>query len=373
MSGIYIHVPFCKQACSYCDFHFSTNLKLQDDVVTAICNEIEVRKDYLTEPPLSLYFGGGSPSILSQKNLLSIFERLENSFDLSRLKEITLESNPDDHSAKNLIFWKKLGINRLSIGIQSFIDRDLTLMHRAHNASEAKLCINLARAAGFEHLTFDLIYGIPNQSFEEWQANVEQAIELGTDHISAYCLTVEPKTSLAHQVKIGAILEKSDDDIEGEFLFLHERLESAGYIHYEISNFAKPGSEALHNANYWNGRPYLGIGPAAHSFNGLLTRSWNVSNNAQYIKGLRQNTPNYALEHLNQVERHNEEIMTGLRKKAGVNFTDWSNDIKGKLLSNIAALPPAEADMVILDQTTLKLKPRHWLLADHLIRAIMLD
>ena len=373
MSGIYIHIPFCKQACSYCDFHFSTNLKLQDALVEAICLELTSRAAYIEQPPLSIYFGGGSPSILSSRNLSKIFDSLHQSFDLSEINEITFESNPDDHTSENLLLWKKLGVSRLSIGIQSFIDRDLQLMNRAHDAREAEQCVTKARDAGFEHLTIDFIYGIPNQSFAEWKSNIEAAIKLGTDHISAYCLTIEPKTAMAYQIRTGLFNEKSDEEIEQEFLYLHQRLEEANFMHYEISNFARPGHFAQHNQNYWSGKKYLGIGPAAHSFDGNQKRSWNVSNNALYIKGIKTNDPNFDFEVLTVRDRYNEEIMTGLRRKDGFNFGTWETSAQEEILRNIEQITRTQSEVIQCSGSNVAIHPEKWLVADHLIRALMLD
>ncbi|MEZ4720688.1 MAG: radical SAM family heme chaperone HemW [Flavobacteriales bacterium] len=373
MSGIYVHIPFCKQKCSYCDFHFSTNLKLQNDLVDSLCKEIELQKDYLSEAPQTLYFGGGTPSILSQENLSRIFEALHKYFDLSQLSEVTFESNPDDHSVENLRFWKSLGINRLSIGIQSFIDRDLKLMNRAHNADHAKQCVEQAREAGFESLSIDLIYGIPDQSFDQWKANVQEAIQLNPDHISAYCLTVEPKTALAHMVAKGEIFEKSDEVIEQEYLYLHQTLEAAGYEHYEVSNFSKPGKRAAHNSNYWSGKAYLGIGPSAHSFDGNRKRQWNISNNPTYIKKLRTSEEWFDTETLKETERYNEMIMTGLRTKSGIDISAWPSKTQEELLSSIHKLPTQLKSSIAEDHGRIRISPERWLVSDAIIREIILS
>jgi oxygen-independent coproporphyrinogen-3 oxidase len=371
VSGIYVHIPFCKQACTYCDFHFSTQLKHQDKLIEALCEEISNKRDLLTSPVTSIYFGGGSPSVLSNENLEKLFEKISSSYDISCVEEITLESNPDDHSAENLSFWKSLGINRLSIGIQSFIDRDLSFMNRAHNANEAAHCVAKAKNAGFEHLTIDLIYGITNQSISEWKSNIEQAIALGVDHISAYCLTVESKTVLAHLVNSKKVTEKSDEEIETEYLMLHQLLEKSGFEHYEISNFASLGSRAIHNSNYWSGKPYLGFGPSAHSFDGNTKRSWNVSNNAAYIKAIRESESYSESEQLSAIERANEQIMTGLRRKNGVGTKDWSEAIKSEFNQNLAQLPPQLKQSLNISNETVSIQPKSWLMADAIIRELI--
>ena len=372
MSGIYVHIPFCKQACTYCDFHFSTQIKHQDKLVEALCLEVSSRASELSDPISSIYFGGGSPSILTHENLKKISSQITKSFDTSQVLEITLESNPDDHSAENLMFWKSIGINRLSIGIQSFIDRDLKFMNRAHNANEAADCVAKAKNAGFEHLTIDLIYGIPNQTEIEWKSNVEQAIALRVDHISAYCLTVESKTALAHLVNSKKVTEKSEEEIESEYLLLHQLLERSGFDHYEISNFAKLGSKAIHNSNYWSGKPYLGFGPSAHSFDGNIKRSWNVSNNASYIKAIKEITSYSESEQLTDNERANEQIMTGLRRKNGVSIDGWTKSIISEFQQNLDQMPLALRERLLISETNVSIQPESWLMADAIIRDLII-
>ncbi|MEX2597061.1 MAG: radical SAM family heme chaperone HemW [Salibacteraceae bacterium] len=373
MAGIYIHIPFCKQACSYCDFHFSTNQALRQALVDALCKEITLRKSELNTRVETIYFGGGSPSILNNRELSQIFEALQNAFDLSHAKEITLESNPDDHSQEKLELWKSLGINRLSIGIQSFINRDLKLMNRAHNAKEAVSCIEKAKSAGFHSMSIDLIYGIPGQSLEEWQQNIDQAIALSPEHISAYCLTIEAKTALDHQIKQNIIAEKSDEQIEAEYLFLHHKLTKAGFNHYEISNFCKPGKEAMHNSNYWNGKPYLGIGPAAHSFDGNVKRSWNIANNPKYIKALKSGALYSESETLSSTDRFNEEMMTGLRHHLGFDYSKYNSVLQKGLLNNLDQMPGEWRRMLSHEKELLKLDPEHWLLTDLFLKHMFLE
>ena len=360
MAGIYIHIPFCKQACTYCDFHFSTSQQLRKPLIEALNKEILLRKHEVNEPIKSIYFGGGSPSILDKGEFESIAKTLETSFDLSELEEFTLESNPDDHSLEKLKLWEENGVNRLSIGIQSFIDRDLELMNRAHSSREALACVQNARNAGFKKLTIDLIFGIPGQSMNEWQDNVEKALALNTEHLSAYALTIEPKTALAHQVAKGLVIEKNDEEVEAEYRFLHEAMDKAGFEHYEISNYAISGSRAVHNASYWSGEPYLGIGPAAHSFDGKKTRRWNVSNNALYIKAIRENQHFSSDEVLTKRERTNEQIMTGLRTIEGIPKTLLS-------FSEIR-LPNHLIDAISQTKERVSIKPENWMMADSIIQ-----
>lgn len=346
-------------------------MKHRDAMTTAICKEINRRAKEVTWPVESIYFGGGSPSVLSQNQLGQIFNVLSEYFDLSKTKEITLESNPDDHNPNQLEFWKSLGINRLSIGIQSFVDRDLKFMNRAHNAQHALTCVELARKAGFDALTIDLIYGIPNQSMSEWQQNVQYAIDLGVEHISAYCLTVESKTVLAHQVEKGVVSEKSDEIIEAEYLYLHQTLEADGYEHYELSNFARPTKRAIHNANYWQGKPYVGFGPSAHSYDGKKLRQWNVSNNAVYIKGVEHLENTKDSEILDERELFNEKLMTGLRTSHGFSFDQFPLTLKASLQANIKNLSKAHQDTLLIESNTLKINPLNWLVSDAIIRELM--
>jgi oxygen-independent coproporphyrinogen III oxidase len=322
MSGIYIHIPFCKQACHYCNFHFSTTLKLKGDIVSAICKEIMIQKNYLKEKSLtSIYFGGGTPSLLTDDELGQIFNALHEVYTWTDQTEITLEANPDDIHLEKLMSFKKWGINRLSIGIQSFFNEDLQWMNRAHNAQEAQTCIKMAQDVGFDNITIDLIYGSPTTTFDMWQENIKTALSLDIPHISSYCLTVEEGTALHHHVKKGKKSSPDTDMASRQFTTLIEKLTAAGYQHYEISNFAKPGKYAIHNTNYWKGAQYLGIGPSAHSFDGG-SRSWNIAHNQKYIQSLNEGIIPSETEVLSTATRYNEYIMTGLRTMWGVNLEE---------------------------------------------------
>lgn len=321
MSGIYIHIPFCKKACHYCNFHFSTSLRLKDDMISAICFEIENRKDYLQDTHLqSIYFGGGTPSLLNEGDLHKIFGKLSQHFTWDQKSEITLESNPDDLDVNKLAMLQRLGINRLSIGVQSFFDEDLVWMNRAHNADEAQHCIKAAQDVGFSNITIDLIYGCPSTTNEMWEQNINRALSMQIPHISSYCLTVEEKTALHHQVKTGKISQPDAEMASEQFSTLMDRLQSAGFDHYEISNFGKPGHHAIHNTNYWKGAHYLGLGPAAHSFDGS-SRSWNIANNKKYIDACQNGTEFMESETLSDATRYNEYIMTGLRTMWGIDLS----------------------------------------------------
>lgn len=318
MAGIYVHIPFCKQQCSYCDFHFSTTFSdYRTEMIDAICKELSERKEYLEDQSVStIYFGGGTPSILTKHELAQILETIHTNFEVVD-PEISMEANPDDISRTSLQEWKSLGVNRLSIGLQSFKQEDLKWMNRAHSVTEAENCVELARSFGFENLTVDLMYGLPGLTLDEWKNHVEKVIAMGVSHISAYCLTVEEKTALNNWVKKGKIIPASEDQQSDQFVLLLELLEKNGFYQYEISNFCLPGSESGHNSNYWKGAWYLGVGPSAHSFNGS-TRSWNVANNRAYLKGIANETFDIELEQLSNVDQFNERILTGLRTVYGV-------------------------------------------------------
>ena len=317
MSGIYIHIPFCKKACHYCNFHFSTIHSHKQRVVAAIIKEIELRKNYLPSNKIeSIYFGGGTPSILTQVELNSIFNEIYKYFDVTEGAEITLEANPDDLNINRLKELKKSPINRLSIGIQSFRDEDLIWMNRAHSANEAKESIRNAKEFGFESLSIDLIYGTPNLSNDAWKSNILQAIDLGVNHISSYCLTVETKTALSHLIENGKLDPLSEEQAAQQFDILIDTLEKNSFEQYEISNFAKDGKYAIHNTNYWMNKPYIGIGPSAHSFN-QTERSWNIANNILYAEAIEKNELPMETEVLSIANKLNEYVMTSLRTKWG--------------------------------------------------------
>lgn len=337
MAGIYLHIPFCKQACNYCNFHFSTSLRLKDDMIDAIIKEISLQKNYLEGQTIeTIYFGGGTPSLLSAEELMRIWDALEKNFPGQELKEITLEANPDNLTAAYLQALRSTPINRLSIGIQSFNDKDLQYMNRAHNAKEADYAVKAAQDKGFENISLDLIYGTPTMSDKEWLENIQRATALQVPHISSYALTVEAKTALAHAIEQGKSKEPDNAQTAAQFEQLMESLAQAGYDHYEISNFAKPGKYAVHNTNYWKGKHYLGLGPSAHSFN-TYSRQWNVANNPQYISSiLKEGKVRYELEQLSFEDRFNEYIMTSLRTMWGAN-PDYINKHFGEeVMNNLA-------------------------------------
>lgn len=330
MAGIYIHVPFCKQACHYCNFYFSTSLGNKPRYLQALLKEIELSKDYLSGETIeTLYFGGGTPTSLEVSELRQIVEALQKHYDLSKLQEFTLEANPDDLTAAKVEELKQLlpyGLNRFSIGIQSFFEEDLRYMNRVHNAEEALASIKRVQDAGFSNLTIDLIYGTPTMNNERWLQNLQQAFALQVPHISSYALTVEPKTGLENKIRKKMALPVNEEQSAQQFQLLMQQMLLAGYEQYEISNFAKPGAYAIHNTNYWRGKKYLGLGPSAHSFNGPARR-WNVANNILYIEGLKKGVLPYEEEVLTPAQQINERLMTGLRTMWGIRMADFGMSI----------------------------------------------
>lgn len=335
MSGIYIHIPFCKQACHYCDFHFSTSMKKKDELVNALVKEIEIRKSEMdTKPVETIYFGGGTPSLLTNEEIEIIIASVYKNYTVVANPEITLEANPDDLTPTRILELKATPINRLSIGIQSFFETDLKLMNRAHNAQEAIECLTFA-TKHFENISLDLIYGVPGATNTQWQANIEQALAFGVNHISSYALTVEPKTALAAFIKKGVIENVDDEMAQQQFFILIDKLEAEGFVHYELSNFGKPGYFSRNNSAYWQGKKYIGIGPSAHSFN-EEQRSWNIKNNTKYIDAIAENRVPQDIETLSTNDKYNEYIMTGLRTIWGVSLekikTDFGLDFQSYLL-----------------------------------------
>lgn len=319
MAGIYIHIPFCKQACHYCDFHFSTSLKKKEEMLDSIKRELFLRKDELEGEIIeTIYFGGGTPSILEVDEINTMIQSVYDLFEVIDAPEITLEANPDDLDSATLHKLAESRVNRLSIGIQSFDEADLKMMNRAHNSTEAIQCLEIATTL-FDNISIDLIYGIPNMSNERWLSNVQRILDLGIPHISCYALTVEERTALNKLIKKGVIPSPEEEVAHQHFMLLIETLRANGYIHYELSNFAKPGYYSKNNSAYWLGKKYLGIGPSAHSFDGVH-RSWNIANNSLYIKDIAEDKLPLEIEELSLTDRYNEYIMTGLRTIWGVDL-----------------------------------------------------
>jgi oxygen-independent coproporphyrinogen III oxidase len=320
MAGIYLHIPFCKQACHYCDFHFSTSTRSKQALLEAISSELTTRRSYLEEQPIeTIYFGGGTPSMLTTDEIQRLLDVIFKNYTVDANAEITLEANPDDLTYLKILELQRTPINRLSIGIQSFREEDLRWMNRAHTATQADYSVKCTQDRGFENITIDLIYSIPGLSLPEWQRNVKKAIDLNVQHISAYSLTIEPKTVLGHQYAKGELHPAPDSASEEQFHALVNTLQRNGFEQYEVSNFCKPGMHSRHNSAYWKGAHYLGVGPSAHSFNGH-SRQWNVANNAHYIAGISSAAPKFEVEVLSEATRFNEYIMTRLRTAWGVDL-----------------------------------------------------
>ncbi len=338
MAGIYIHVPFCKQSCLYCNFHFSTSLNLKNEFVKALLREIELQKNYLEGEEIeTIYLGGGTPSLLSLAELDSILSKLRDHFKISRDAEMTLEANPDDITSEKASGWRLAGINRLSIGVQSFFGNDLLWMNRAHTADQSLKSLMQIKEAGFNNLSVDLIYGSPQLTDQNWMENLRIAGEMGIPHLSCYALTVEPQTALHHLIVKNQMQDVNSEDQARQFLMLQEWSAKEGYDHYEISNFAKPGLRSRHNTSYWQQKKYLGLGPSAHSFNGF-SRQWNISNNPKYIQSIANEELPFEIETLTPVQKLNEYIMVSLRTAEGIDLNyikkEFGEEFAIKLVAN---------------------------------------
>lgn len=319
MSGIYIHIPFCKQACHYCDFHFSTSMQKKEEMVAALAKEIRLRKsESANEEVETIYFGGGTPSVLSSAEIDFLIQAVYDNYTVVVNPEITLEANPDDLSTERILALSKSKVNRLSIGIQSFFEDDLKMMNRAHNSEEAQRCLTEATQY-FDNISIDLIYGVPGMSNEKWRQNIDMALSFGIPHISSYALTVEPKTALKKLIQTGKIAEPNDEVAQAHFMILVDTLTANGFLHYELSNFGKENYFSKNNSAYWLGKKYIGIGPSAHSYDGV-SRSWNIANNPLYLKAIEVGDLPNEVEILSQADRYNEYVMTGLRTIWGVSL-----------------------------------------------------
>lgn len=365
---LYIHIPFCKQKCSYCNFHFSTSLKMKGEMLSAMKKELCLRQDELEQKKLnSIYFGGGTPSILEIEEIGDFFNEIQKYFSFDADTEITLEANPDDLTPQFLRELKQnTPINRFSVGIQSFFEEDLRLMNRAHSSEEAEKCIKLAQDFGFENINIDLIYGMPTSNFEQWQKNLQKAVDLQIQHISSYALTIEPKTALNQWVKKKPELLPKESVQSRDFFYMVEFLQKNDFEHYEISNFGKKGFHSKHNSAYWAYRPYLGIGASAHSYNGKNMRSWNVANNTKYIKSLQQNILPLETENLSLEDCYNEMLMIGLRTAKGVDLDRMEQMFSQKMMDKFHQLivPKIENEILVIENKHLKIHKKHWFLAD---------
>ncbi|UAB86399.1 radical SAM family heme chaperone HemW [Zunongwangia sp. SCSIO 43204] len=347
---MYIHIPFCKQACNYCDFHFSTSLKKKSELVSALQKELILRKNELPDEPIqTIYFGGGTPSLLNLEELNAIFETIYTEFNIAENPEITLEANPDDLSEEKLNELANSKINRLSIGVQSFFEEDLKLMNRAHNAEEALQSIKLA-ISKFDNISVDLIYGVPGMNNERWQENIQILLDLDIPHISSYALTVEPNTALQKFIEKGKVKPVDDAAAAKHFEILRTMLKNEGFEHYEFSNYGKPGYFSQNNTAYWLGKPYLGIGPSAHSYDGN-SRKWNIGNNTLYIKAIEKSELPLEIEELSTTDRYNEYIMTRLRTHFGVDLKEIETKFGEKYVKYLK-----EQSVVLFQKELLKIE-----------------
>lgn len=365
MAGLYLHIPFCKKACHYCNFYFSTNQNYKKQLVAALCKELQLRALELKNSVIdSVYFGGGTPSLLTSEDLDVIFKTFQTYYNILPTAEITLEANPDDLTASKIKMLSKTKINRLSIGIQSFFEKDLTLMNRAHSAQEAKDCIVSAQDY-FENITIDLLYGMPQMSKARWRENLNIAFDLRIKHLSCYALTVEPKTALEHFIKTAQHPPLNDALAASHFQILVDETYKAGFIQYEVCSFGKPGYFSNHNTSYWLGKPYLGVGPSAHSFDGIK-RSWNISNNKVYINALEQGKLPLTQEILSKENCFNEYLMTGLRTMWGVSLQkikdDFGMEFSTKLQNN--AQKHLDNNTLTIENNHLKITRKGQFLAD---------
>ena len=345
MAGIYIHIPFCKQRCSYCAFYSSTLYNIKEEYVDALCNELRMRKEYLKgETVETIYLGGGTPSTLTISQLQKICDTVYATYPVSDTPEVTIECNPDDLTPEFLKQLKTMPFNRISMGVQSFNDMQLKRLGRRHNAEKACSAVKNARAAGFGNISIDLMFALPGSTKEEWMHDLETAIALNPDHLSAYNLMYEEGTPLYNSLQRGEFKELSEEENLEQFQMLINSMKAAGYRHYEISNFALPGRESRHNSSYWNDTPYIGCGAAAHSYGGT-SREWNIADIKEYIKGINSGKRNFEIEHLNEEERYNDTILTRLRTADGLPLAWMEEKFSGRL--NTYMLRAAEKEVAL--------------------------
>lgn len=370
MAGIYIHIPFCRKACFYCDFHFSVSFKYRDDIINGLSEELKSRRHFLEKGEIvnTIYLGGGTPSVLTDTELRSLLNTVYQNYAVSSLAEITMECNPDDLTKDYLFMLKSAGVNRLSIGVQSYNEEHLKWMNRSHNAKQSIACIELAAEVGFKDITIDLIYGIPGLGEQEWRDTVRRSIlHLPVNHISAYSLTMEDNTPYKKLVTQQKYERPDDDEASVHYSILIEEIDKAKWEHYEVSNFCKEKNYSKHNTAYWQGVKYLGIGPSAHSFDGV-NRGWNVASNKAYIDGIQQNTPIYTLEELTSTDRLNEALLTGLRTRWGVDLAEikkhWKYDIQAVYADTLAEWEGR--DWIVREADTLRLTDGGLLMADYI-------
>lgn len=374
MSGIYIHIPFCREACHYCDFHFSTNVEIKEALVQAIGEELRLRQGYLGGRRVdTIYFGGGTPSLLSTSELRFLLETVFQTHDISPDAEITMETNPDDLTLAALSEYKALGINRLSVGIQSFDDPVLKFLNRVHSSETAIRSVDRARQAGFENISIDLIYAIPGLSSNAWKENIARAVSLGPPHISAYTLTIEERTVFGNWQAKGKLKAVDEASAAAQLEMLMKMLTEAGYRQYEISNFARPGRESKHNSSYWRGVPYLGVGPSAHSYD-TTSRQHNVANNHQYVRALKEKNIPAEVELLTRQDRINDYILTTLRTDSGCDLSELKRAFSYDLVETEAAYIRnlEQHHLITLAEGRLRLTDKGKLLADKIASDLFL-
>jgi len=373
MSGIYIHIPYCKQACHYCDFHFSTSMKSKNEMIDYIVKEMDIRESEFSKKIDSVYIGGGTPSLMTNLELETIFNGLEKKISIGDIKEITIEINPEDLISEKLGFFKEIGINRLSIGIQSMNNNILKWMNRSHDTNQVINGLNNTKDAGFENISLDFIYGTPKNLSRDYKSELLEILKFNPTHLSCYHLTIEDGTYFGHLEKKREIKRIEDDISQEEFLWISEKLKSKNYKHYEISNFAVQGKESFHNSNYWNQSSYIGLGPGAHSFRNN-TRRWNISNNRLYIKNMKAGIPYFEQEVLSPYDLVNEKIMLGLRTLNGLDkddiFSIVPQPIKDEIESKLNTF--LKDEILICSNNIISMNPEKWLLSEYVSRELFI-
>mgnify|MGYP003682066667 FL=1 len=373
MSGIYIHIPYCKQACHYCDFHFSTSMKTKNEMIDCIVKEMEIRESEFSKKIDSIYIGGGTPSLMTNLELETIFNGLEKKMSIDDIKEITIEINPEDIISEKLEFYKEIGINRLSIGVQSMNNNILKWMNRSHDTNQVINGLNNTKIAGFENINLDFIYGTPKNLSRDYKSELLEILKFNPTHLSCYHLTIEDGTYFGHLEKNKKIKRIEDDISQQEFRWISEKLKSKNYQHYEISNFAVQGKESFHNSNYWNQSSYIGLGPGAHSFRNS-TRRWNISNNRLYIKNIKAGIPYFEQEVLSPYDIVNEKIMLGLRTLNGLDkdhvFSIVPQDIKEEIESKLNTF--LKDEILLSTNNIISMNPEKWLLSEYVSRELFI-
>lgn len=373
MSGIYIHIPYCKQACHYCDFHFSTSMKTKKEMIDCIVKEMDIRKGEFSKKIDSVYIGGGTPSVMNNLELETIFNGLEKKISIGEIKEITIEINPEDLTSEKLEFYKEIGINRLSIGIQSMNNNILKWMNRSHDKNQIINGLYTVKEVGFENISLDFIYGTPENLSRDYKDELLEIIKFNPAHLSCYHLTIEDGTYFGHLEKKSKIKRIEDDVSQKEFQWISEKLKSKNYQHYEISNFALQGKQSFHNSNYWNQSSYIGLGPGAHSFRNS-TRRWNISNNRLYMKNIKAGVPYFEQEVLSPYDLVNEKIMLGLRTLNGLDkdyiFSIVPRSIKEVIESKLNTF--LKDEILISTNNIISMNPEKWLLSEYVSRELFI-